>query len=100
MQATVLASYVRHYSDIPPFQKHSRVTYALLQSSDGLYISVHCDRAESPAALCMLPGMSAPPARDLLRYLYENAVPAVHVPDVVGELCPSARGGVAGTEAR
>lgn len=76
---------VRDYTELPGLQHAGRVEYALCRDAGGLALRL-CGPAGQGAS-CAVPHLAEPAAGALLRFLYENAVPAAQLRDVVQDLC-------------
>lgn len=85
MEPVVLAAYTRHYTQLPLLQSAACVEYALYEDGGQLYIKAARNGGQA-LAVCPLPGAAPAYARDLLRYLYENAVAVEHIRDVIADL--------------
>lgn len=80
MEEELVARYVREYSRIENLQAAARVCYALTRRPSGLFLTVG-------RAGCGLAGLTEEAAGRLLLFLYENAIPAEQLNDVVQDLC-------------
>lgn len=84
-----VAGYSRGFSAICGLQQAHRVEYALYRTPQGLQIKVQAHGGAWSTAQCALPGAAEPLARGILQFLYENAIPAEHICDIVSELYPA-----------
>lgn len=88
-QAELLESYARDFSEIEGLQHAHRVGYALYGRAGSLGVVV-CREAgpgASKAARCALRNASEEFGRNLLRFLYENAIPPENACDVIRDVC-------------
>lgn len=84
-----IASYQRQLSDLADLQKAAVVTYALLREPDAYCIQV---QQAATVVQCMLCETGEERAHMLTRFLYENAVAPVQVPEILYDLCGTAVG--------
>lgn len=77
MKENRLQIYVREYSDLDGLQKAAQVRYAL-DSEAGIYRIAVTRLPEKRETAFRLAGVSGQTARNLLCFLYENAVPPEH----------------------
>lgn len=78
---------VRRYSALPGLQYAQAVEYRLLYRDGGWWIGIR--REGTPSSCCCVPladGTTAAFARQLLTFLYENAVPPEHGGDILADL--------------
>lgn len=79
-----LASYLRTYSQIEGLQPAYTLRYCLFAEADGYRLEV-CESGAGKA-VCHMAGISAAAAGKLLRYLYENGVPAGQAAEVLQDV--------------
>lgn len=87
-QIQQLAVYTRDYSPIEGLQCAHSLRYLLELNQDQLQIRVVCTQAgQSESVVCRLKGIAVGYADGLLKFLYENAVPAEQVGEVLQDIC-------------
>ena len=85
----ILAVYTRYYSEIPPLQHAGCAEYVLCRVEGTLCLLVraqHAGEERARAARCELCGAREDTARQVLRFLYENAVSVENICDVVQDI--------------
>lgn len=88
-QAELLESYARDFSEIAGLQRSHRIGYALYGHAGKLEMVVCREERQGTAKTtrCTLCRVSEKTGRDLLRFLYENAVEPETAGDVIRDIC-------------
>ena len=82
-----LVSIRRAYSCIEGLQPAYTVRYELFLEKKGYRLEVHQAGFCDGKARCPVTGVTAARAAELLRYLYENGVPAAQAAEAVQDVC-------------
>lgn len=80
-----MESYIKHYSELLPYQQAHSVVYSLLCESNGARLQV-ARKEWQPTVWQAAQAVPASTACLLLRYLYENSVSPEACQDVLEEL--------------
>lgn len=84
MEARIIETYRREFSELEGLQHADCVEYRLL-CRDGEFI-LQAERQNAPVVECLLDKEAEAAARRLLRFLYENAVDPAQIPQVLCDL--------------
>ena len=87
MEPKLIARHLKCYSELPPFQRAQKTEYLLYETGGELRLTVRADTDPPQEANCVLKSRDRQAGCALLQLLYENAVAASAVLDVVEDLC-------------